>query len=77
MLSPFYGGSGGARTAGAADGPGVRRSHGAVRRRLRRGSRHLGGRASGRVGPRAAHASDDARPQTARGGADAEDLSVF
>jgi hypothetical protein len=37
-----YGGSAGARTVGAVDGPGVRRAHGAVRRRGRRGSRRLG-----------------------------------
>jgi hypothetical protein len=40
--SPCHGGSGVARTAGAADGLGVRRAHGAVRRRGRRGSRCLG-----------------------------------
>jgi hypothetical protein len=40
--SSCYGGSTAERTAGAADGPGVRRAHGAVRRRGRRGSRRLG-----------------------------------
>jgi hypothetical protein len=40
--SPCYGGSTVVRTAGAADGPGVRRAHGAVRRCGRRGSRCLG-----------------------------------
>jgi hypothetical protein len=40
--SPCYGGSTGVRTAGVADGPGVLRAHGAVRRRGRRGSRRLG-----------------------------------
>jgi hypothetical protein len=37
--SSCYGGSNGVRTADAADGPGVRRTHSAVRRRGRRGSR--------------------------------------
>jgi hypothetical protein len=37
--SPCYGGSADVRTAGAADGPGVRRAHGAVQRC---GSRCLG-----------------------------------
>jgi hypothetical protein len=47
--SPCYGGSTGVRTAGAADGPGVRRVHGAVRRRGRRASRcPRAERASGR-----------------------------
>jgi hypothetical protein len=48
--SPCYGGSTGVRTAGAADGPGVRHAHGAVRRSGRRGSRRpRAERVSGRV----------------------------
>jgi hypothetical protein len=48
--SPCYGGSTGMRTAGAADGPGVRHAHGAVRRRGRRDSRRpRAERASGHV----------------------------
>jgi hypothetical protein len=37
-----YGGSTAERTAGAADRPGVRHAHGAVRWYCRRGSRRLG-----------------------------------
>jgi hypothetical protein len=40
--SSCYGGSTDVRTAGAADGPGVRQAHDAVRRRGRRASRCLG-----------------------------------
>jgi hypothetical protein len=47
---PCYGASTGARTVGAADGPGVRRAHGARTAAWRRGSRRPGAeRASGGV----------------------------
>jgi hypothetical protein len=53
---PCYGASAGACTTSSADGPGVRRAHGACTAAWRRGSRRPGVEASvGRRGPRAAH----------------------